>query len=321
MINAKYYADMQWFTQQFSSTFEVSLPETFPQQPRIVLCGMWGSALYIPLVQDLLNHHAIDIRLESCSTYSLPAYNKENTVVVCASYSGNTEETIHCLQEAKETWAHTVVFTTWGKLLDMAQQFNLTTYQIPSGLQPRLSTGYFIVALLDLLSQLWYQVTPILSACQSTSKITETQQAQDLANNLLGKTPIIYTTDVLKSMALISKIKINENSKTPAFAHYIPELNHNEMCGRMGHTLEPHFIIFSSQFTHVRNLRRIEVMKELFTKEWYPITIITPQGNTLAEETLRIYQFMDYVSYYLAEAQGIDPEPVQMVEDFKAMLG
>jgi hypothetical protein len=29
---------------------------------------------------------------------------------------------------------------------------------------------------------------------------------------------------------------------------------------------------------------------------------------------------MDYVTYYLAEVQNIDPEPVQMVEDFKKLL-
>jgi glucose/mannose-6-phosphate isomerase len=85
--------------------------------------------------------------------------------------------------------------------------------------------------------------------------------------------------------------------------------------------MQPYFLIFTSQFTHPRNLRRIEIMKELFEKAGYPVTIITPVCTTLEQEALRIYQYMDYVTYYLAEAQGIDPEPVQMVEDFKQALG
>ena len=143
-------------------------------------------------------------------------------------------------------------------------------YQIPAGLQPRLSTGYFIVALLDLLTQLGYPVQEVQTAImQATHRLStpNTPDPQTLAHELLTATPIIYTCDVLKSMSTICKIKCNENSKTPAFAHYIPELNHNEMCGRLGHTMTPHFIIFTSRFTHLRNLRRIEVMSDLLQKE------------------------------------------------------
>ncbi len=321
MINEKYYADMQAFPQQFLHTYTTSIPSHYPQQPRVMVCGMWGSALYLPLVQDLLIHHWLDIRLESCSSYTLPPYDKDNTVIICASHSGNTEETISCFHEARKQNAFLVTFTSGWQLMNLSTEHHIPTYQIPTGLQPRLSTGYFISALLDLLGQLWYNVSDILSACQCIPQSIHSEQARQMANKLLWKTPIVYTTDVLKSMSLISKIKLNENSKTPAFSHYIPELNHNEMCGRMWHTMHPYFIIFTSQFTHARNLRRIEIMKELFEKEGYSVQVVTPYWTTLEAEALRIYQFMDYVTYFLAEAQGIDPEPVQMVEDFKKMLG
>ena len=143
-------------------------------------------------------------------------------------------------------------------------------YQIPAGLQPRLSTGYFIVALLDLLAQLCHPVQEIQTALTHAAQhisAPEDTETKMLAQALLSATPIIYTCDVLESMSTICKIKCNENSKTPAFAHYIPELNHNEMCGRLGHTMTPHFIIFTSRFTHLRNLRRIEVMSDLLQKE------------------------------------------------------
>lgn len=45
------------------------------------------------------------------------------------------------------------------------------------------------------------------------------------------------------------------------------------------------------------------------------------KGENIETETLMLYHLMDYVTYYLADAQGIDPEPVAMVEDFKKMLG
>ncbi len=320
MINSKYYADMQAFPQQFSYKYSTTLPTNFPQKPRIIVCGMWWSALYVPFMQDLFNHYQTDIRLDASSSYTLPPHQKEHTVIVCASHSGNTEETISCFHEAIKTWTPLVVFASGGTLLELAKTHHIPYYQLPTGLQPRLSTGYFIVALLDLLSQVGYFVQHIQTALQEVNSQIDIAETQLLTKQLLGKTPIIYTMDVLKSISLICKIKLNENSKTPAFAHYIPELNHNEMCGWMWKTMHPYFLIFSSQFTHPRNLRRSKIMYELLEKEWYPVHIITPQGKTIEQEAIWIYQFMDFVTYFLAEAKGIDPEPVKMVEDFKLLL-
>ncbi len=323
MINAKYYADMQGLSKQFMHQYSINIPEQFPHLPRVIVCGMWGSTLYVPLVQDLLAHHQIAVHLEACSSYTLPPFDVANTVVVCASHSGNTEETLACLDSALVQKAKLVVFASWWALLTQAQEKHMPLYQIPAGLQPRLSTGYFIVALLDLLAHLWYPVHVIQSAIVEAAKQLVASDESDtklLAQVLLTATPIIYTCDVLKSMSTICKIKCNENSKTPAFAHYIPELNHNEMCGRLGHTMTPHFIIFTSHFTHPRNLRRIAVMTDLLQKEGYLVTIIAPKGDSLEAEALWIYQYMDYVTYFLAEAKGVDPETVPIVETFKALL-
>lgn len=323
MINPKYYADMQAFPSQFAHTQSVSLPDTFPQRPRIILCGMWGSSLYVPLLLDLLHHHRIDVRIDICSTYQLPPYDPATTVVVCASHSGNTEETLSCFSATVAQNTSLVVFASGGKLTELAQTHNVPLYQIPTGMQPRLSTWFFINALLDLLAQLGYPTLEIQQTLQLSARDLPAEtiaQAHTIAQQLLTKTPIIYTTDVLKSMSLICKIKFNENSKTPAFVHYLPELNHNEMCGRTWHTLDPHFLIFTSRHTHPRNLRRIEVLCELLQQEWYSISVFDPQGDTLEAEALWIYQFVDYITYFLAEAKNIDPEPVVMVEKFKAAL-
>ncbi len=106
----------------------------------------------------------------------------------------------------------------------------------------------------------------------------------------------------------------------PAFAHYLPEMNHNEMVGRTAHTMSPHFLIMLSQYTHPRNIKRVAITKELLMKAGYPVTIVALQGDNIEAEIMMMYHLMDYVTYYLAEAQGIDPEPVAMVEEFKQML-
>lgn len=156
-------------------------------------------------------------------------------------------------------------------MLALAKEHNLPYYQIPGGRQPRLSTGFFIKALLEVVNHYQHDCSQIIErlqeASQSLASLIKEFDPKSLATQLIGKTPIIYCSDEIASLALISKIKFNENSKTPAFAHTIPEMNHNEMCGWMGHTMHPHFFLIDTAFSHPRNQKRIDIMETLFQKE------------------------------------------------------
>ena len=48
--------------------------------------------------------------------YELPPWVTPGSVVLCASYSGNTEETLACYEAAGALGAMRVVVTTGGKL-------------------------------------------------------------------------------------------------------------------------------------------------------------------------------------------------------------
>ena len=51
-----------------------------------------------------------------------------------------------------------------------------------------------------------------------------------------------------------------------------------------------------------------------------PTKTILLSGENILAEILNGYYFIDHVTYYLAQEQGIDPEPVVMVEEFKKMI-
>src|SRR4030095_16307831 len=60
------------------------------------------------------------------------------------------------------------------------------------------------------------------------------QDAESVARWLQDRMPVVYTDEVhLNSIARITKIKFNENSKRPAWFNALPEANHNEMIGFM----------------------------------------------------------------------------------------
>jgi glucose/mannose-6-phosphate isomerase len=113
---------------------------------------------------------------------------------------------------------------------------------------------------------------------------------------------------------------MNENAKTQAFWNFFPELNHNEMVGFTNMVMNPFFLIFSSSYSNKRNQKRIEVFCEMMHQKKLDFEVIRFASSNLIEELLAGYYFMDLVSYHLACEYDIDPEPVNMVEDFKKRM-
>jgi glucose/mannose-6-phosphate isomerase len=241
-----------------------------------------------------------------------------------SSYSGNTEEVLSFYRQIIENDLPHIVITTGGKLEQLALQNGSPIYKIPGGIQPRLSTGYFIAGIVQILINC--DVLPggikemMLKASTNIGLNFNEEDTKELAKELLNKVPIIYSTDNNSSLACLSKIKFNENSKIQAFWNYFPELNHNEMVGYTNMVMNPFFIIFQSQFTNARNLKRIEIFRKLMKEKDLDSYLFELKGNNVLEEILMAYYFIDHVTYYLAELYGIDPEPVVMVEDFKKLL-
>lgn len=325
MINEKYYNDIKKFPTQFKEGFE--LAKNFKVEgkfERVVICGMGGSSLYVDLINDILESETKDsIRIEVSKSYGIPSNSNEKTLFIVASYSGNTEESLAALDEIKKRNFSKVIITAGGKLIEIAKKESIVYHQIPSGLQPRLSTGYFITAVLSLLENIGLVADhkeKFIKMGEKLDGLLDEEYSKKLAEQIKGKAPVIYGTENNASIAKISKIKFNENSKTQAFANFFPELNHNEMVGFSNLVMNPFFIIFKSKFTFERNYKRIAIFSEIMTDKGATCEVIDLKGDNNLEEMMFAYYLTDHVTFYLAEAYGIDPEPVSMVEEFKKLL-
>ena len=81
---------------------------------------MGGSAIGGHLARAILGDHA-SRPLLGARAYGLPPWTTPDTTVLCASYSGNTEETLACYEAAGVIGARRVVVTTGGKLAELAR--------------------------------------------------------------------------------------------------------------------------------------------------------------------------------------------------------
>ena len=91
------------FPEQMQSAFRIA-DESVPQGKKstataVVIAGMGGSAIGGDLIKALTADSAT-VPIEVVRDYSLPAWVGPSTAVICVSYSGNTEESLSCYDEA-----------------------------------------------------------------------------------------------------------------------------------------------------------------------------------------------------------------------------
>lgn len=299
----------------------------------VVLTGMGGSAWPALYVQTW---PGLNVPLEISRTYGLPKYVNENTLVIASSYSGNTEETLSALGVAAELRAQIVVMAAGGKLKATAEENNYPLFLIPGGIQPRMSSFYFIAGFLELFDNLGL-IEPVniedrtgLSNWLSghvgdwrPDVPTDKNPAKQLALEIAGKTPIIYSGPLLAPVANKMKICMNENAKNLAWWYQYPEFSHNEFIGWSSHPVDKPFAVIEirSNLEHPRVQKRFEITERMLSGKRPNPHVITPVGDTLPQQIFWASMFCDFVCTYVALLNGVDPTPVDLVEKFKEALG
>lgn len=299
----------------------------------IMISGMGGSALPGNVLRIFINSTykgSTERRLQVFQNrfYCLPVEAYNNSLNIICSYSGNTEETIASFQECLDNNLPCVGISNGGKIKEMCLANNIAHIEVPypfDNFQPRMATGYFVFSIFQLLINsglIKFDVTQLGEISEKLKEATDEleERGKALAKKLVGKTPIIYAGTRFKSIANIWKIKINENAKTPAFWNYFPELNHNEMVGFTNPQAKFFFVMLLDKEDHPQNIKRFAVMKDLMAKKGMEGEIVEVTGDNVFEKVFSALCLGDWTSYYLALEYGIDPTPVDMVEEFKGLI-
>lgn len=297
----------------------------------IVLAGMGGSALAAGIAKDWLD---LPLPFEVVRSYSLPKYVGNQTLVIASSHSGNTEETLAALDQAVERGALIAIIASGGALLERAQADGLPYVQIVGDVQPRMALFSNLRALVTLL-EAYGVIGGVLgeleavgqrlgrTAAQWRADVPATDNhAKQIALQLVGKTPVIYASNLMRSVAYKWKISFNENAKNIAFCNALPEFNHNEFIGWSSHPVQKPFGVIDllSSYDHPRVQRRFELSARLLSgKRPQPITVQL-EGETMLEQMAWAALLADYTSIYLAILNGVEPTKVELVERLKHEL-
>lgn len=298
----------------------------------LVVSGMGGSALPANILRIYLNDLYFRnpeknrrLAVFQNRSYSLPPEAFDNCLNFFASYSGNTEETLSSLEEGIKSDLPMVGFASGGKVAEICASNNIPCALIPSGIQPRYATGYFFASMFKILSNAGIiedQTDDLIKLSSQLEKevFLLEKRGRNIADKLIGKTPVIYASAKFKSLAMIWKIKINENAKTPAFWNFYPELNHNEMVGYSLPQGKFHVITLLDKNDHPQNIKRMKITAELLRERGIETTFIEMENDNIFNAIFSTLLLGDWAAYYLALAYEQDPTPVAMVEDLKRKL-
>ena len=330
------------FADQIKDAWDQTSKLTFSTEKdihNVIVSGMGGSGLGADIARSVLKDR-LNAPIELVHDYTLPAYADDHTLVVMMSVSGGTEETLSTAEQAVKQNCQLAVITGGGKLLELAQKNNAFIYQIDPKENPskqgRIALGYAIVGMMGVLHQAGvFELTTreideviatVIAASDKYGVDTpqDKNKAKALAFDLVDRKPILVAADFLEGVIHASTNQLNENSKTFAEYHVIPEMNHHLMEGwqfpASVHSSNL-FVFIQSDLYHPQNHKRIPLTAEVVEQNEIDTLLVHLESSTKLTQAFELLTLFNFASFYLSMLENNNPGPLPFVSWFKDELG
>jgi len=298
----------------------------------IVIAGMGGSAISGDIAK-MLSKKELSVPITVVRDYSIPRWTDERTLFILSSYSGNTEETISCFKAAILKSKKIISISTGGEIESLSRDNDVQIVGLPSNYQPRAALGFSLITLLTVLSKINLISSGFLNSVVTASNTLDDFYDKYCADGLLaesiakqikdGVIAIYGVESSTDSIASRFRAQIAENSKMLSTFNVIPEMNHNEIEAWNEFQfldMKKIAIWIHDEDDHPRILDRIKITSKLLEKIDIKNIFIKCSGDNYQERCLKLLFLNDWISYYLAKANNIDPIPVNRIMNLKSQL-
>lgn len=299
----------------------------------VIVLAMGGSAIGAELVAAAAGER-LRVPLIVHRDYGLPAGAGPRTLIVAASHSGETAETLSGFAAARQRGLPLVAITTGGRLAREAEEARIPLYRYEPGGQPRAAIGYGVGIVHELLSALGLIESPdrLAEAASALEELLErmaptvettANPAKQLAWAMFGRIPIVYGHGLMAAVAHRWKTQLNENAKAWAAHEPMPEANHNAIEG----SLNPRELSDALYVVELRDpdepaeiAERYRVVEELLGERATNRSEVHADGPNRLARVLNAAAYGDLVSVYLAILYQTDPTPVTLLSMLKERL-
>jgi glucose/mannose-6-phosphate isomerase len=310
----------------------IGLPEKDDIE-NVVVLGMGGSGLAGDIMTAVAGPF-MPVPIVVTKGYEPPSFVGPTTLCFALSFSGDTEETIEAAETAALAGARMVVVAKGGDLTRLAKSWEATLIGVPDGLPyPRAGVGAMSIPTLLVLEQVglfpgareWvhYAVDQLKARRDELAK--DENEAREVARRIGRTMPIVYGGGGLGAAAALRwKNEINENCKAPSFAHTVPELTHNEVCGwgQHGDVTRQVFslVLLRHDHEHPQIMRRFDLVRQWTEEVVAGVEEVHASGEGRLAQVLDLMFQGTMVSLHMAAQEGIDPGPITVLEEIKAAL-
>jgi glucose/mannose-6-phosphate isomerase len=306
----------------------------YKQPKNVIICGMGGSAIagdyFVSLFENELSIPVIVNR-----GYYLPKFIDSESLVICISYSGNTEETLSRYHEALKRKSMIVSISSAGLLEKFATQIGTPHVKIRSGIPPRTAFPLMYTAIitifeiLDLIGGVEQQFEEVVKVLKKLA-IEYSQEspikeniAKEISYGIFNSIPLFIGYGIYAPISYRAKTQLNENSKVIAISETLPEQNHNGVVifDNPNASLNDIAFIFLHDKEEPKNITtRFEEVKKLASKKSEKVLEILPQGKSKLAKQLSSTFLVDFISIYLGILHEIDPSITPSIDKIKQSL-
>ena len=305
---------------------------TTPQN--IVICGMGGSAIAGDYIYYLLKDK-ISIPILTNREYQLPSFVSNTSLVICVSYSGNTEETLSCFKDALQKSAMLLTVSSNGLLEKLSTDIGIPHIKIREGIPPRSALPLIYTALLTILEKLEL-IENMEADIQETSEIleklskeydvgqkTESNLPKNIAYGLYNTLSVFIGHTFLCPVAYRAKCELNENSKLLAISEVISEQNHNGIVAwdNPNTALNDVAVVLFRDKNESDSIKiRVDELKKRVEKKTEKLLEVYPEGKSELAKQISSTYLIDLVSIYLAILYEVDPSITPSIDTLKEVL-
>ena len=317
-----------------------------PDRPRaIVVAGMGGSGIAGDVLAAACGTGSA-VQIATSHGYQLPGWVGAADLVVAVSCSGSTEETLAAATEAVRRGCRLVgVGGAGSPLEEIAAQARAPYVPVVSAGMPRSTLWGLSIPLIaiaeragvldagaDAYEAAAARLEQVAFQCRPTSE-SFVNPGKTLALELFGTLPMIWGTSPLGGVAAKRfAAQLNENAKYPGIAGELPESNHNQVVafdgafapGGIGEDAESGFplrlVLVTEVGEHQQVTRRRTVSAELASERGIGVSELPMEGGGPLERLASVVGLIDYATVYLGIASGVDPTPIEIIQDLKERI-
>ena len=285
----------------------------------------------------------------------LPGWVGATDLVMAVSCSGRTAETLAAADEAIRRGCRLLgVSADESPLAERCRNARAPWVPVVPELTPRsslwgLATPLLVAAarlgLVDLgpgdesLESAAARLEALAEACRPDRE-TFVNQGKSLALELAGSLPMVWGIGQTGGVAAYRLVcQLAENAKLPAVPGALPEAHHNQIVALDGalaggskpddifrdrvedeEPLRVRVVLVHDDDGNPQTALQRQASEEMAEARGVAVSVVSSEGRHPVERLAALIGLIDYTTVYLALGQGVDPTPVDAIDELKRRL-